>query len=168
MGDEIKSIDDLTNLVLMDMKLDGIAPVHVGDVADVEMTDNSDETYAIVNGNPGIMLSMEKQTGYSTGDVTDRLLDKLDSLEKENDGLHTTVLMNQGVYIDMVVKKCDAEYDSGSNTCHFRIAFVLKGYKANTCYCSIYTAIGYCGSGAYVFYGYHLKYHFQCRDLCLE
>ena len=57
-GDEIKSIEDLTNLVLMDMKLDGIAPIHVGDVADVEMTDNSDETYAIVNGNPGIMLSM--------------------------------------------------------------------------------------------------------------
>lgn len=75
-GDEIKSIEDLTNLVLMDMKLDGIAPIHVSDVADVEMTDNSDETYAIVNGNPGIMLSMEKQTGYSTGDVTDRLLDK--------------------------------------------------------------------------------------------
>lgn len=49
-GDEIKSIDDLTNLVLMDMKLDGIAPIHVGDVADVEMTDNSDETYAIVTG----------------------------------------------------------------------------------------------------------------------
>ena len=82
-GDEIKSIDDLTNLVLMDMKLDGIAPIHVGDVADVEMTDNSDETYAIVNGNPGIMLSMEKQTGYSTGDVTDRLLDKLDLLERK-------------------------------------------------------------------------------------
>ena len=59
MGDEIKSIDDLTNLVLMDMKLDGIAPIHVGDVADVEMTDNSDETYAIVNGNPGIMLSTQ-------------------------------------------------------------------------------------------------------------
>lgn len=144
----------------MDMKLDGIAPIHVGDVADVEMTDNSDETYAIVNGNPGIMLSMEKQTGYSTGDVTDRLLDKLDSLEKENDGLHTTVLMNQGVYIDMVVKSVMENMIGGSNTCYFRIAFVLKGYKANACYRSIYTAIGYCGSGAYVFYGYHLKYHF--------
>ena len=103
-GDKVKSIDDLTNLVLMDMNLDGIDAIHVSDVADVEMTDNSDETYAIINGNPGIILSMEKQTGYSTGDVTDRLLDKFDSLEKENDGLHTTVLMNQGVYIDMVVK----------------------------------------------------------------
>lgn len=29
-ADEIKSIDDLTNLVLMDMKLDGIAPIQRG------------------------------------------------------------------------------------------------------------------------------------------
>lgn len=128
-GDEIKSIDDLTNLVLMDMKLDGIAPIHVGDVADVEMTDNSDETYAIVNGNPGIMLSMEKQTGYSTGDVTDRLLDKLDSLEKENDGLHTTVLMNQGVYIDMVVKSVMENMIVGAILAIFVLLLFLKDIK---------------------------------------
>ena len=47
---------------------------------------------------------IEKQTGYSTGDVTDRLLDKFDSLEKENTSLHLSVLMNQGIYIDMIVK----------------------------------------------------------------
>ena len=128
-GDEIKSIDDLTNLVLMDMKLDGIAPIHVSDVADVEMTDNSDETYAIVNGNPGIMLSMEKQTGYSTGDVTDRLLDKLDSLEKENDGLHTTVLMNQGVYIDMVVKSVMENMIVGAILAIFVLLLFLKDIK---------------------------------------
>lgn len=128
-GDEIKSIEDLTNLVLMDMKLDGIAPIHVSDVADVEMTDNSDETYAIVNGNPGIMLSMEKQTGYSTGDVTDRLLDKLDSLEKENDGLHTTVLMNQGVYIDMVVKSVMENMIVGAILAIFVLLLFLKDIK---------------------------------------
>ena len=50
------------------------------------------------------MLSIEKQTGYSTGDVTDRLLDKFDSLEKENTDLHLSLLMNQGIYIDMIVK----------------------------------------------------------------
>ena len=57
-----------------------------------------------MNGNPAVMLSIEKQTGYSTGDVTDRLLDKFDSLEKENTALHLSVLMNQGIYIDMIVK----------------------------------------------------------------
>ena len=161
MGDEIKSIDDLTNLVLMDMKLDGIAPIHVGDVADVEMTDNSDETYAIVNGNPGIMLSMEKQTGYSTGDVTDRLLDKLDSLQKENDGLHATVLMNQGVYIDMVVKSVMENMIVGAILAIFVLLLFLKDIKPTLVITASNTAIGYCGCGAYVFYGYHLKYHFN-------
>lgn len=102
-GDKVKSVDDLNNLVLMDMNMDGIDPIRVSDVANVEITDNSGDNYAVINGNPGIILSMEKQTGYSTGDVTDRLLDKFDSFEKQNDGLHTTVLMNQGIYIDMVV-----------------------------------------------------------------
>lgn len=102
-GDKVKSVDELNNLVLMDMNMDGINPIRVSDVANVEITDNSGDNYAVINGNPGIILSMEKQTGYSTGDVTDRLLDKFDSLEKQNDGLHTTVLMNQGIYIDMVV-----------------------------------------------------------------
>ena len=102
-GDKVKSVDDLNNLVLMDMNMDGIDPIRVSDVANVEITDNSGDNYAVINGNPGIILSMEKQTGYSTGDVTDRLLDKFDFLEKQNDGLHTTVLMNQGIYIDMVV-----------------------------------------------------------------
>ena len=56
--------------------------------ADIEYIDNSGDSYSKVNGNPAVMLSIEKQTGYSTGDVTDRLLDKFDSLEKENTALH--------------------------------------------------------------------------------
>ena len=68
------------------------------------MVDNSGESYSKVNGNPAIMLSIEKQTGYSTGEVTDRVLDKFDALEKENEGLRMTVLMNQGVYIDIIVE----------------------------------------------------------------
>ena len=103
-GEAVTSVDDLENLVLMDMHMEGIDPIHLSDVADVEIADNSDESYAVINGNPGIMLSMEKQTGYSTGDVTDRILDKFDALESSNTDLHFSVLMNQGIYIDMIVK----------------------------------------------------------------
>lgn len=103
-GEAVKNVDELKNLPLIDLGMDGIDTIRLSDVADVEMTDNSDETYAIVNGNPGIMLSMEKQTGYSTGEVTDRILDKFEKMEKADSSLHLTVLMNQGVYIDMIVK----------------------------------------------------------------
>ncbi len=103
-GDEVTSKADLENLVLMDLGMDGIEPVRLLDVADIEYIDNSGDSYSKVNGNAAVMLSIEKQTGYSTGDVTDRLLDKFDSLEKENTALHLSVLMNQGIYIDMIVK----------------------------------------------------------------
>ena len=65
-GEAVKSEDDLKDLVLMDLDMDGIDPIRLSDVADVEMTDNSDATYAVVNGNPAVTLSIEKQTGYST------------------------------------------------------------------------------------------------------
>ena len=103
-GDEVTSKADLENLVLMDLGMDGIEPIKLSDVADIEYIDNSGDSYSKVNGNPAVMLSIEKQTGYSTGNVTDRLLDKFDSLEKENTALHLSVLMNQGIYIDMIVK----------------------------------------------------------------
>ena len=103
-GDEVTSKADLENLVLMDLGMDGIEPIRLSDVADIEYIDNSGDSYSKVNGNPAVMLSIEKQTGYSTGDVTDRLLEKFDSLEKENTALHLSVLMNQGIYIDMIVK----------------------------------------------------------------
>ncbi len=102
-GESVGSVAELEDVVLMDFGMDEVGVIRLSDVADVELVDNSGETYAIINGNPGIMLSMEKQTGYSTGEVTDRLLDKFESLETANEDLHMSVLMDQGVYIDMIV-----------------------------------------------------------------
>ena len=102
-GDKVSTLEELENLVLLDLGMDSVGVIRLCDVATIEIKDNSDETYAVINGNPGLILTMEKQTGYSTGDVTDRLLDRFDELEAEKEGLHMSVLMDQGVYIDMVV-----------------------------------------------------------------
>ncbi|MSS63810.1 efflux RND transporter permease subunit [Velocimicrobium porci] len=102
-GDKIEDVDELKNLVLFDMNRDDIEPITLSDVADVFWADNADETYAKVNGNEGVMLSMQKQTTYSTKDVADKITEKLEELENTNKSLHTTYLMDQGMYIDMVV-----------------------------------------------------------------
>ena len=103
-GDEVSSVEELENLVLVDVGMDGIAPIRLSDVAETEVVDDTGDSYSKVNGNPAIMLSIEKQTGYSTGDVTRRIKTRFESLEKENDKLHMTILMNQGVYIDTIVQ----------------------------------------------------------------
>ena len=103
--------------------------IHVSDVADIEIVDNSGESYAVVNGNPGIILSLEKQTGYSTGDVTDRVLEKFDALEAENENLNLSVLMDQGVYIDLVVNSVVQNMVVGAILAIFVLMLFLKDFK---------------------------------------
>ena len=98
-----QNAEEMRDLVLFDMGLDGLEPIRLSDVADVITVDNSSEVYASVNGQPGVLLTMQKQTGYATSEVSDRILDYFDSAQKTDDGLHFTVLMDQGIYIDMVV-----------------------------------------------------------------
>ena len=103
-GDKVSSVEKLKDLVLVDVGLDGIEPFRLSDVAETEVVDDTGDSYSKVNGNPAIMLSIEKQTGYSTGDVTKRIKTRFESLEKEYDKFHLTILMNQGVYIDTIVE----------------------------------------------------------------
>ena len=102
-GEKMDSNEDIEKLVICDMDLDGLDPIRLSDVADVAVTDNSEDVYVMVNGNPAVAVTMEKATGFSTGDVTGRLVERFEELEKENEGLHISILMNQGVYIDLVV-----------------------------------------------------------------
>lgn len=100
-GDKFQSVDEMKDLVLLDME--GIDPIKLSDVADVKVVNNADETYAKINGKPGVMLSIQKQTGYSTGDVSHRVQNKLEELKKEHKNIKVVNLMDQGIYIDMIV-----------------------------------------------------------------
>ena len=102
-GDKPEDIEALKKMPLINTEMDGVDIITLGDVADVFMTDNSGEIYANVNGAPGIMVTIQKQTGYSTGDVSDKILDKFEQLKAENEDLILLTLMDQGIYIDFIM-----------------------------------------------------------------
>ncbi|MDE6203978.1 MAG: efflux RND transporter permease subunit, partial [Lachnospiraceae bacterium] len=102
-GDKPEDIETLKKMPLINLEMDGVDIITLEDVADVFMTDNSEDIYANVNGAPGIMVTIQKQTGYSTGDVSDKILDKFGELMEENQGLMLITLMDQGIYIDLVM-----------------------------------------------------------------
>ena len=102
-GDEIKSIEEVQNLVLADLKMDGIEPIRIKDVADVVVTDDSADIYAKINGEDGVVLSFSKQSSYATADVAENIAEKFDELSEEYEGLKFITLMNQGDYIHLVV-----------------------------------------------------------------
>lgn len=102
-GDKPEDVEELKKMPLLNLEMEGVDIITLADVADVFMTDNSGDIYANVNGAPGIMVTIQKQTGYSTGDVSDKILDKFDKLMEENDDLMLITLMDQGIYIDLVM-----------------------------------------------------------------
>lgn len=102
-GDKPEDMEALKKMPLMNPEMDGVRIITLEDVADVYMTDNAADIYANVNGAPGIMVTIQKQTGYSTGDVSDKILDKFEELKAENEDLILITLMDQGIYIDLVM-----------------------------------------------------------------
>ncbi|MFR7975162.1 MAG: efflux RND transporter permease subunit [Intestinibacter bartlettii] len=100
-GDKFTSIDQVEDLLLM--SIDGIGDIYLKDIADIKYENNVSKSYTNVNGNPGIMLSIEKTSTASTSSVCDKLNQTIDSLTDGNDKLHILSLMDQGIYIDMVI-----------------------------------------------------------------
>jgi len=102
-GDKPSTVEELQAMPLLDLHMEGVPVITLGDVADVFYTDNSDEIYANVDGSAGIMLTIQKQTGYSTGEVSDLLADRFQELMEINPDLTLITLMDQGIYIDLVM-----------------------------------------------------------------
>lgn len=102
-GDKVDNEEELKNLVLFDTKIDGIGVVTLDDVADVFLKDNSDEIYAKINGNAGVVLSFSKQSDIATSTVCENINNTLKELSEENEGLNFTNLYSQGDYISIVV-----------------------------------------------------------------
>src|SRR5699024_1129673 len=69
-GDEIQDEKEMENLLLFDTGEEAIGKIYLSDVADVSLTDNADETYAKVNGNNAVILNFQKQSNFSTSEVS--------------------------------------------------------------------------------------------------
>lgn len=100
-GDEYNSIDEMKNAVLCN--IDDIGDVKLSDVADINVVDNSADSYGKVNENDAILLSISKSSTAGTSDVSDGCNEAFKKLEEENEGLRFTNLMDQGDYIRLIV-----------------------------------------------------------------
>ena len=102
-GDKPSTVEEMKAIPLMDLHMDGVPVITLGDVADVFYTDNSAEIYTNVDGSPGVMLTIQKQTGYSTGEVSDLLGEKFEKMIEADEKLSIIPLMDQGIFIDLVM-----------------------------------------------------------------
>lgn len=103
-GDEIKSVEELENLLLFNIDVEGVGNIFLKDVAEISIIDNSEDMYAKINGNDGIILSFQKQSTSSTTEVSNKINKTIEKLQKDNPNMHITALEDQGIYINIVIQ----------------------------------------------------------------
>lgn len=101
-GEKFDDVEALSDFVLLDLGMDGVDPIKLSDVADVFIQTNEDSIYTRLNKNPGVILSLAKQNEHSSKAVADRLKDRLKEIEENDETVHFSTLMDQGMYIDLV------------------------------------------------------------------
>ena len=103
-GDNVTSRQELEDMVLLDLGIEGVEPVTLGDVATVVVLDDADELYTRVNGENGILITFTKQSNYATAEVSDNINARFAELETQYGGLSFAPLMDQGDYIYLIVE----------------------------------------------------------------
>ncbi len=62
--------------MLFDTGEKAVGKIYLKDVADINNKDNSDKIYAKINGNNAVMLTFQKQSNFSTREVTANINEK--------------------------------------------------------------------------------------------
>ena len=126
-GEEYDSVDDIRGALLL--HVEGYGDVRLSDVADVEVIDNSADSYTRLNGEKASILKIYKNATSSAGEVSDNCLTAFKELEKQYDGLHMVVLSNQGNYITIVINSILTSMVVGAALAIIVLAIFLKDIK---------------------------------------
>lgn len=126
-GSNFESVEELADVVLVDME--GIGEVRLKDVADITVIDNSDISYARLDGNNGIILSIFKGSTSGTNEVSRNIKAAVDQLTTEYPELSVMTLVDQGDYITMIINGVLQSMIWGAALAIIVLALFLKDVK---------------------------------------
>lgn len=126
-GEEFASMEELEDALLCN--IEDIGDIRLGDVAYVTMIDNAGESYARMDGNDAVLLSIYKSSTAGTSDVSKASNKAIEELEAQHEGLHITPLMDQGEYIKLIVNEVLSNLIWGAVLAIIVLAVFLKDVK---------------------------------------
>ena len=126
-GDEYDTSEDIADALLVD--IDEIGPIHLTDVADITVIDNSMDAYARLNGQPAVMLSVFKNSSTGTNELSRNINAAIDEYHEKNPDVHIIKLMDQGDYIHLIVDDVVSSMIVGAILAIIILALFLKDVR---------------------------------------
>ncbi len=126
-GDEFDTQESIAEMILLDNEM--LGTIRLEDVADIIVIDNADDSYTKLNGNEGIILAIYKSSASGTNDVSKACNKAFKEMEDLYPGMHSVVLVDQGVYISMIVESIFSSIALGALLAIIILALFLKDVK---------------------------------------
>ena len=126
-GDTFGSVEDISGTLLVSME--AIGDVRIRDVATVTVLDNAGTTYARLNGEQAVILSIFKNSVVGTNETAKNCLAAFEELEEKYPGTKILTLMNQGSYIDLIIESVLVSIALGAALAIIILALFLKDVK---------------------------------------
>lgn len=126
-GSNYESVDELSNIVLTN--IEDIGDVRLCDVADITVIDNADDSYARLNGQSAVVLSVFKSSTAGTNEVSKNIAAAISELEEQYPRLSVLTLMDQGDYITMIINGVLQSMIVGAALAILILALFLKDVK---------------------------------------
>ena len=126
-GSNYQSVDELSNIVLTN--IEDIGDVRLCDVADITVIDNTGDSYARLNGQSAVVLSVFKSSTAGTNEVSKNIAAAISELEEQYPGLSVLTLMDQGDYITMIINGVLQSMIVGAALAILILALFLKDVK---------------------------------------
>lgn len=126
-GEEFDSAEDIASALLIDNEI--IGTVRLEDIADITVIDTAGDSYTKLNGSDGIILCVYKSSSVGTNEVSDACNQALEELSGLYPGFHSINLVDQGVYIDMIIESVFQSMLIGAILAIIILALFLKDVK---------------------------------------
>ena len=130
---QFQSLDEIRNLVLMTRN--GV-PIYIRDVAEVKDTTEDIRSLLRVNGRPGVRLSVQKQSGTNTVQISDGVRAEIDRINLEMPNLKLNVLEDSAIYINRSIHSVQEHALIGAGLVTLIIFCFLRSFRSTLIVCT--------------------------------
>lgn len=126
-GQKYEQVSELEDIVLTNIHK--VGDIKLGDVANITVIDNSNDSYVRLGADKAVILSIFKGSTSGTNDVSKAVKATIAELEEKYEGLNVAVLVDQGDYINLIVNSVLQSMAIGALLAIIILAIFLKDVK---------------------------------------
>jgi HAE1 family hydrophobic/amphiphilic exporter-1 len=130
---QFTSLEDIRNLVVMTRE--GV-PVYLRDIADVRDSTEQRRSFMRINGQPGVQLQIQKQSGTNTVQVARAVVREMERTNREVPGVKVMVMQDTSTFIQRAINNVQEHAMAGGVIVVLIIFLFLRDFRSTLIVCT--------------------------------